>query len=130
MPGNTPSIGTSGNDTADDRSSISTIWSQASASSYPPPAAVPFTAAIHVWPECADASSMPLRVSLVNLQKFTLCPCDEVASIWMFAPAQKTLSTPPVRTTALTSGCSKRILCTTSYSSMSTPRSYEFSFSS
>src|SRR4029079_1273627 len=104
VPGRTASSGTSGSETADARSSINRISSQASASSYPPPAAVPFTAAIHTCWELAVASSMPLRVSLVNLQKFTLCPCDEVASIWMLAPAQNTLSTPPVTTTHLTSG--------------------------
>ena len=35
---------------------------------------------------------MPLRVSLVNLQKFTLWACVDPASIWMLAPAQNTLS--------------------------------------
>jgi hypothetical protein len=84
---------------------------------------VPLTAAIHVWPEWAVASSMALRVSLVNLQKFTLSACVDPASIWMFAPEQKTLSSPPVTTTALTSGCSKRSRCTASCSSMSTARS-------
>ena len=91
---------------------------------------MPFTAAIHTCCELAVASSMPLRVSLVNLQKFTLWPCVDVASIWMFAPAQNTLSTPPVTTTHLTAGCSNRSRCATSYSSMSTLRSYEFSFNS
>ena len=66
---------------------------------------------------------MALRVSLVNLQKFTLCSWLDPASIWMLAPAQKTLSSPPVTTTAWTSGCSKRNRWTMSYSSMSTPRS-------
>ncbi|MDQ2987546.1 MAG: sulfate ABC transporter substrate-binding protein, partial [Pseudomonadota bacterium] len=47
----------------------------------------------------ADASSIPLRVSFVNLQKLTLCACVADASIWMLAPAQKTLSIPPVTTT-------------------------------
>ena len=42
------------------------------------------------------ASSMPLRVSLVNLQKLTLWWCDDPASIWMLAPAQNTFSRPPV----------------------------------
>ena len=106
------------------------MCSHASASSYPPPEAVPFRAAIQVWPEFAVASSIPLRVSLVNLQKFTLSWWGEAASILMFAPAQKILSLPLVRTTAPTSGCSKRSRWVMSYSSMSTPRSYEFSFSS
>ncbi len=66
---------------------------------------------------------MPLRVSLVNLQKFTLWPCVDVASIWMLAPAQNTLSIPPVTTTQRTSGWPKRSRCTMSYSSMSTLRS-------
>ena len=66
---------------------------------------------------------MPLRVSLVNLQKFTFHACGAAASIRMFAPAQKILSLPLVSTTARTSGCSNRSRCTASYSSMSTPRS-------
>ncbi len=130
VPGSTASRGISGSETAEARSSISTISSQARASSYPPPAAVPLTAAIHTWPEWAVASSMALRVSFVNLQKFTLWWWEDPASIWMFAPAQNTLSTPPVSTTAWTSGCSKRSRCSASYSSMSTARSYELSFSS
>jgi hypothetical protein len=36
-----------------------------------PPAAVPRIAHRYFWPEPWLASSMPLRVSLVNLQKFT-----------------------------------------------------------
>src|SRR5208337_3243140 len=44
-PGSTPSRGSSGSDTADDRSSTSMMCSQASASSYPPPEAVPLTPA-------------------------------------------------------------------------------------
>ena len=51
---------------------------------------------------------MPLRVSLVNLQKFTFHGWEDAASIRMFAPAQKTFSLPLVITTALTSRCSKR----------------------
>ena len=43
---------------------------------------------------------MPLRVSLVNLQKFTFHACGEAASIRMFAPAQKIFSLPLVSTTA------------------------------
>ncbi len=66
---------------------------------------------------------MPLRVSLVNLQKFTFHACEDWASIRMLAPAQKDFSSPPVTTTARTSGCSKRSRWTASYSSMSTPRS-------
>jgi len=66
---------------------------------------------------------MPLRVSLVNLQKFTFHGCDAAASIRMFAPAQKILSLTLVSTTVRTSGCSNRSRCTASYSSMSTPRS-------
>ena len=84
---------------------------------------MPFTAARYTWPECADASSIPLRVSLVNLQKFTFQACGAAASILMFAPALKTFSLALVSTTVRTSGCSKRRRCTASYSSMSTPRS-------
>ena len=40
-------------------------------------------------PECALASSIASRVSLVNLQKFTLKPCEEPPSMKMLAPAQK-----------------------------------------
>ena len=49
---------------------------------------------------------MALRVSLVNLQKFTFQPCDDWESMRMFAPAQKMRSLPEVITTAPTSGCS------------------------
>ena len=65
---------------------------------------MPLTAAIQVWPEYAVASSMPLRVSLVNLQKFTFHGCEDPASIRMFAPAQKLRSLALVSTTALTRG--------------------------
>ena len=54
------------------------------------------------------ASSIALRVSLVNLQKFTFQPCEDWLSIRILAPAQKIRSLPEVRTTAPTSGCSKR----------------------
>ena len=67
-----------------------------------------------VWPEFAVASSMPLRVSLVNLQKLTFHECEAPASLLMFAPAQKILSRPLVRTTTRTSGCSNRSRCTAS----------------
>ena len=66
---------------------------------------------------------MPSRVSLVNLQKFTLKPCDELPSMKMLAPAQKMRGLRLVTTTAFTSGCSKRSRCSASASSMSTPRS-------
>jgi hypothetical protein len=69
---------------------------------------VPLSAASQVWPECSVASSIPLRVSLVNLQKFTFHQCGEEASMRMFAPAQKIFSRPLVSSTARTSGCSKR----------------------
>ncbi len=84
---------------------------------------MPLTAAIQVCPLLSRASSMVLRVSLVNLQKFTFHAWLDCASIRMFAPAQNIFSSPPVITTAFTSGCSKRSRCTASYSSMSTPRS-------
>ena len=42
---------------------------------------------------------MPLRVSLVNLQKFTFHGCGDAASIRMLAPAQKIFSLPLVTTT-------------------------------
>ena len=51
---------------------------------------------------------MPLRVSFVNLQKFTLSGCGEQPSIRMFAPAQKIRSFRDSTITAFTSGCSKR----------------------
>ena len=78
------------------------------ASSYPPPAHGPFTTQSHACFDSPDASSMALRVSFVNLQKFTLKPCEDCPSIRMLAPAQKTRSLPDVSTTAPISGCSKR----------------------
>jgi len=57
---------------------------------------------------------MPLRVSLVNLQKFTFHACDDSASMRMFAPAQNTFSLALETTTVRISGCSKRSRCTTS----------------
>ena len=93
---------------------MSMMWSQARASSYPPPEAVPFTAASQAWPELAVASSIPLRVSLVNLQKFTFHACGAAASMRILAPAQNTFSLPLVKTTARTSGCSNRNRCTAS----------------
>jgi hypothetical protein len=84
---------------------------------------VPLTAARNRTPEWALASSMASRVSLVNLQKFTLKPWLEPPSMKMLAPAQKTRSFMLAMTTAWTSGCSKRIRWMASASSMSTPRS-------
>src|SRR6185437_5332023 len=72
VPGSTPRSGTSGSETAELPSSTRTMSSHASASSYPPPEAVPFAAQIQRWPECALASSMEQRVSFVYLQKLTL----------------------------------------------------------
>ena len=66
---------------------------------------------------------MPLRVSLVNLQKFTFHQCSEEDSMLMLAPAQNTRSLPLVTIITLTDGCSKRMRCRASDSSMSTPRS-------
>ncbi|EWS62497.1 hypothetical protein Y695_04275 [Hydrogenophaga sp. T4] len=68
-------------------------------------------------------SSMPLRVSLVNLQKFTFQAWLETPSMKMLAPEQNTRSLPLVTTTVRTSGCSKRMRFSASCSSMSTPRS-------
>ena len=51
---------------------------------------------------------MPLRVSLVNLQKLTFHGCELWASIRMFAPAQKLRSLALVITTARTVGWQKR----------------------
>ena len=74
-------------------------------------------------PLFALMSSMPKRVSLVNLQKFTLKPWLEEPSMKMLAPAQKIRGLRLVRTTVRTSGCSKRSRWSASASSMSTPRS-------
>ncbi len=60
------------------------------------------------------ASSIPLRVSLVNLQKFTFHSWLAAASMRILAPAQNTLSFPLVITTALTPGYSNRRRCTAS----------------
>ncbi|MNF15656.1 hypothetical protein D3C80_2183590 [compost metagenome] len=66
---------------------------------------------------------MPLRVSFVNLQKFTFQAWLDTPSMKIFAPEQKILSLPLVTITDLTWGCSKRKRFKASYSSMSTPRS-------
>ena len=55
--------------------------------------------------------------------------CDDRPSMKMLAPEQKIRSFRLVSTTVRTDGCSKRIRFSASCSSMSTPRSYEFSFS-
>ena len=78
-------------------------------------------------PEWAEASSKDSRVSLVNLQKFTLKAWVLLPSMKMLAPEQKAPSIRLLTTTVRTSGCSKRMRCTASASSMSTPRSYELS---
>jgi len=75
---------------------------------------VPLHAAMNLRPECRLASSMPLRVSLVNLQKFTFHACDESPSMKMFAPEQNTRSFALVITTTRTDGCSKRSRCSAS----------------
>src|SRR6267378_3157658 len=72
VPGSTPSNGTSGSATVEDPSSISTMSSQASASSYPPPAVAPLQAARKRMPLFCEASSIARRVSFVYLQKLTL----------------------------------------------------------
>ncbi|MNT22672.1 hypothetical protein D3C72_1580650 [compost metagenome] len=74
-------------------------------------------------PECRLASSMALRVSLVNLQKLTFHAWLLTPSMKILAPEQNTLSLPLVTTTVRTSGCSKRMRLSASFSSMSTPRS-------
>ena len=51
-------------------------------------------------PLFALMSSMPMRVSLVNLQKFTLKPWLELPSMKMLAPAQKMRGFRLVSTTA------------------------------
>ena len=66
---------------------------------------------------------MPLRVSLVNLQKFTFQAWVDKPNIKMLAPEQKMRSFNDVTTTHLTSGCSKRMRCKASFNSMSTPKS-------
>jgi hypothetical protein len=52
---------------------------------------------------------MPLRVSLVNLQKFTFQACVEMPSMKMLAPELKIRSRRLVSTTTRLSGCSKRM---------------------
>ena len=74
-------------------------------------------------PEWRLESSIPFRVSLVNLQKFTFQACDDWPSMKMLAPEQNTRSFALVMTTTRTDGCSKRMRCSASCSSMSTPRS-------
>ena len=84
---------------------------------------MPLTAARNFTPECALASSIASRVSLVNLQKLTFHACVDPRSMKMLAPAQKIRSFALVITTTRTSGCSKRMRWMASASSMSTPRS-------
>ena len=72
---------------------------------------------------------MPLRVSLVNLQKLTFQAWVDTPSMKILAPEQKMRSFKLVTTTLLTSGCSKRMRCRASCNSMSTPKSYELSLS-
>jgi len=70
----------------------------------PPPAAVPFTAADRSARSSPWRPSIPLRVFMVNLQKFTFQGCGLATSMRMFAPAQKLRSFALVTTTARTSG--------------------------
>ena len=81
------------------------------------------TTQIMRWPENSLASSMALRVSLVNLQKLTLWACVAPASMRMLAPAQNTLGLPERSRMTRTCGCSKRSRSSASASSISTPRS-------
>ncbi|MCY1251836.1 hypothetical protein D9M72_656840 [compost metagenome] len=81
------------------------------------------TAARNFRPLYCDESSMPLRVSLVNLQKLTFHAWLLTPSMKILAPEQNTLSLPLVTTTVRTSGCSKRMRLSASFSSISTPRS-------
>jgi hypothetical protein len=74
-------------------------------------------------PEFSLKSSMPLRVSLVNLQKLTLWAWLAPASMRILAPAQNTRGLPERSTTTRTCGCSKRSRSMASASSISTPRS-------
>jgi len=59
-------------------------------------------------PEWRLASSIAIRVSFVNLQKFTFHGWLAASSIRIFAPAQKIRSLPLVITTAVTPGWEKR----------------------
>jgi hypothetical protein len=65
---------------------------------------------------------MPLRVSLVNLQKFTFQAWLDAEHEDVGARAEHR-SLALVTTTVRTSGCSKRMRLMASCSSMSTPRS-------
>ena len=56
------------------------------------------------WPEFSLASSMALRVSLVNLQKLTLWAWVAPASMRILAPAQNTRFLPERSSTTFTSG--------------------------
>src|SRR4029453_10567167 len=55
------------------------------------------------WPDSVEASSIALRVSLVNLQKLTFQACEDLPSMRMLAPAQNTRSLAEVSRTAPTS---------------------------
>ena len=74
-------------------------------------------------PDSALISSRARRVSLVNLQKFTLKGCELAASMKMLAPAENMRSRSEVTTSACTSGWEKRRRWMASASSMSTARS-------
>ena len=85
-----------------ERSSTNRISSHARATSYPPPAQIPLTAAINFKdPELLESSN-PFLVSLVNLQKLTFQECSDIPNIYMFAPAEKFFSCFEVITTTLT----------------------------
>ena len=89
VPGKTPNNGTSGRLTVLERSSTNRISSHASATSYPPPAQIPLTAAINFKDPDLLESSNPFLVSFVNLQKLTFQECSDIPNIYMFAPAEK-----------------------------------------
>src|SRR3982074_3346593 len=76
-------------------------------------------------PEASLASSRPLRVSLVNLQKLTLWAWVAPASMRILAPAQNTRGLPERRRMTFTCGCSKRSRSMASESSMSAPEAQE-----
>src|SRR4030095_15855541 len=66
VPGSTPSSGTSGRETAELPSSTRYISSQAIASSYPPPEAVPLRAARYFRPEWRGGGSLVRRGSFFS----------------------------------------------------------------
>jgi hypothetical protein len=78
---------------------------------------------MYLLADSSPAASKVLRVSLVNLQKFTLCACAAPPSMRMLAPAQNTFVLARPHHDDLDLGVLEAHALTMSASSISTPRS-------